>query len=160
MDADGKGKKLRSKSLIIKTWERCRSMKNGNGNSTGGSSMINRFTKSKSWPRKPEGCFSVHVGVEKKKYVVRTKCLNHPLFRLLLDEAEMEYGYANYDGPLELPCDVEQFENVLCEMEQDEDYQISTLALRSSCNFGGVGYNAYKLLSPARPVMDVRRPVV
>lgn len=160
MDADGKGKKARSKSLISKTWERCRSMGNGTGKS-GGSSMIYRYPKSKSWPRRPEGCFSVHVGVGKKKYVVRTECLNHPLFRLLLDEAEMEYGYANYDGPLELPCDVEQFENVLREMEQDEDYQTSTHTLRrSSCNFGGVGYNAYKLLSPARPVMDVRRPLI
>ncbi|KAE8716185.1 hypothetical protein F3Y22_tig00110156pilonHSYRG00535 [Hibiscus syriacus] len=72
----GKGKKS---NLIIKTWERCKSI--GRGRNNGGGAAL---YKSKSWPsidvsleaeekrhtRKsrvaPEGCFTVYVGPQKQ----------------------------------------------------------------------------------------------
>ncbi|KAG8054118.1 hypothetical protein GUJ93_ZPchr0001g30253 [Zizania palustris] len=65
------------------------------------------------------GCFSVYVGPERERFVVRAECANHPLFRRLLDDAERVYGYAS-QGPLSLPCDVDAFLDVLWQMEHDD----------------------------------------
>ncbi|KAL3511477.1 hypothetical protein ACH5RR_030878 [Cinchona calisaya] len=148
----GKGKK----GLIFKTWERCRSF----GRKTGSSPRINlqhaaTLKSSKSWPAfgatmdqrraknprvAPEGCFSVYVGDQKQRFVIKTECLNHPLFKILLEEAESEYGYTS-DGPLELPCDVGLFVKVLVEMDCDE--------IHPRCSFSKT-YSSYHLLSSPR----------
>ncbi|KAI4373765.1 hypothetical protein MLD38_011849 [Melastoma candidum] len=126
------------KNLIAKTWERCKSLGRGGGSqppSCRRSSFAKK--KSKSWNGieayddagegggggrrvAPKGCFSVYVGAEKRKFVVRTEFANHPLFRVLLEQAEAEYGY-NSCGPIELPCDVEIFYRVLREMDGSDD---------------------------------------
>ncbi|XP_010249111.1 PREDICTED: auxin-responsive protein SAUR71 [Nelumbo nucifera] len=151
------GRKEKSKKgLIVKTWERCRSIGVGGKKSSG----ITPIAKSKSWPRTPdssddgkrgvnrrvapEGCFSVYVGPQKQRFVIKTEYVNHPLFKMLLDEAEMEYGY-NSAGPLALPCDVDLFYKVLLEMGSDENEIIH----QQGCNFTK-GYNSYRLLSPSR----------
>ncbi|ERN06272.1 hypothetical protein AMTRI_Chr06g170210 [Amborella trichopoda] len=112
-------------------------------------------SKSKSWPRSrslkektsvqkgkvaPEGCFTVYVGSEKERFVLKTDYINHPLFRVLLEEAEMEYGF-NSDGPLVLPCEVDYFNQVLIEMHNDK--------IHGGCAFPK-GLNGYQLLSPTR----------
>ena len=94
--------KGRKPGLITKTLDRCRSAR-----------------RSKQ-PPAPEGCFTVCVGAGRQRFVVRTECVNHPLFRALLDEAETEYGFAGCDGPLELPCAVDDFMEVMWEMEQGD----------------------------------------
>ncbi|THU56087.1 hypothetical protein C4D60_Mb11t13570 [Musa balbisiana] len=122
----GDGKEKRAKGLILKTLERCRSMA---GQRRGGRQEA-----------PPEGCFAVYVGPERERFVIRTECVNHPRFRVLLEEAEMEFGYSN-SGPLELPCHVEVFHEVLWEMEQE--------AVESSwCSFGrgGGGHGGYRSL--------------
>lgn len=43
----------------------------------------------------------------------------HPLFKMLLEDAEMEYGYCS-EGPILLPCDVDLFYKVLAEMDSKE----------------------------------------
>lgn len=150
------GKK--KKSLISKTWERCKSMGNlGYHKSTMQSSVSipksksRPLYKSKSWtgtprtppssvegnqnrskksePTTPNGCFSVYVGPDKQRFVIKAKCANHPLFRMLLEEAVTEYGYSSM-GPLMLPCDVEVFIKVLFEMEARDDYD------RNNSGFG------------------------
>ncbi|KAL5706952.1 hypothetical protein ACHQM5_025057 [Ranunculus cassubicifolius] len=146
------GQKLKGKknSLIHKTWERCRSL----GNNSGSHKIISATPTSspRSWPcspvsleestRKnkgrtvPDGCFSVYVGADKQRFIVKTARINHPLFKMLLEEAEMEYGY-NCDGPLVLPCDVNVFYDVLSEMEGDE--------IRQGCTFAK-GYGSYRLV--------------
>ncbi|WVZ67594.1 hypothetical protein U9M48_016648 [Paspalum notatum var. saurae] len=94
--------KVGRKSLILRTLQRCKS-----GLSSSGSRAS------------PPGCFSVYVGPERDRFVVRAECANHPLFRRLLDDAEREYGYAA-QGPLALPgCDVDAFLDVLWQMERD-----------------------------------------
>ncbi|KAF7124982.1 hypothetical protein RHSIM_Rhsim12G0096300 [Rhododendron simsii] len=68
----------------------------------------------------PEGCFSVYVGPQKQRFVIKTENANHPLFQILLEEAASEYGYNN-EGPLELPCDVDLFVKVLVEMDSSDE---------------------------------------
>ncbi|KAG6708927.1 hypothetical protein I3842_06G106300 [Carya illinoinensis] len=146
------------KGLIIKTWERCKSL--GRGRKMSSSGPVRALTvKSRSWPsigpflreeeklaRKrrvaPEGCFSVYVGPQKMKFVIRTEYANHPLFKMLLEEAESEYGYDN-QGPLVLPCNVDIFLKVLLEMEDGHEIQ-------KGCGFKRHG--SYHLLSPSRMI--------
>lgn len=115
MDSDkAKGKK----NLLLKTWDRCRSLPRERSTSSTGT-----FTKSKSRRNDraaPEGCFSVYVGPEKQRFVIKTKYANHPLFKMLLEDAEEEYGYSS-EGPLLLPCDVDLFCEVLAEMDGREE---------------------------------------
>lgn len=79
--------------------------------------------KAKSRPQvTPTGCFSVYVGPEKRRFVIKTEYVNHPLFKMLLEDAELEYGFRN-DGPLQLPCEVDLFCKVLAEMESGEEFE-------------------------------------
>ncbi|KAI4343578.1 hypothetical protein L6164_010912 [Bauhinia variegata] len=64
----------------------------------------------------PPGCFCVEVGAERERFLVKIKLANHPLFKMLLDDAEKEYGFQN-DGPIRLPCHVDLFCDALEEME-------------------------------------------
>ncbi|KAJ7945587.1 Auxin-responsive protein [Quillaja saponaria] len=162
----GKGKK----GLIIKTWERCKSIGRGRKKMKIYYPLANR---SRSCPSgfydanhvrvsllddeddhqeeklgkkgrvAPEGCFSVYVGPEKQRFVIKTEYANHPLFKMLLEEAESEYGY-NSQGPLALPCNVDMFYKVLMEMD---DANI-TQEFRQGCAFA----KRYTLLSPSRMV--------
>ncbi|XP_030541944.1 auxin-responsive protein SAUR32-like [Rhodamnia argentea] len=175
MEADkGKAKK----GLISKTWERCKSIgRGGGGNKAASPGRLTR--KTKSWSGSgageaaaaavavecgrgrrrrvaPEGCFSVYVGPGRQKFVIKTEYANHPLFKALLDEAEAEYGYSS-GGPIELPCDVAVFYQVLMEIGSDDndDGGGHTGGLgakrRVGCGFSQ-GYGAYRLLSPSRMI--------
>ncbi|CAN6278652.1 unnamed protein product [Urochloa humidicola] len=93
------------------------------------------------------GYFTVLVGPEKERFGVRARCANHPLFRALLDEAETEYGFAGCDGPLELPCAVDEFMEVMWEMEQ-ADPTASPGCGRFAGAGGSTGYQ--QMVSPAR----------
>ncbi|KAF8686739.1 hypothetical protein HU200_043577 [Digitaria exilis] len=95
------------KNILAKTLQRCRSsLAPERSASCGGAPAA--------------GYFTVLVGPEKERFGVRARCANHPLFRALLDEAETEYGFAGCDGPLELPCAVHDFMEVMWEMEQSD----------------------------------------
>lgn len=151
MDIVVKGKlNDHKKGLITKTWKRCRSF-SGRANQTGTvprqrlprksqtwhdfnnlepvSQPHHKDSKHKCWVA-PEGCFSVYVGPDKQRFVVKAKYANHPLFMALLEEAESEYGY-NCVGPIELPCDVNVFFRVLMEMDNDDGVG----GTRSGCGF-------------------------
>ncbi|KAK1552915.1 hypothetical protein Q3G72_025714 [Acer saccharum] len=168
MDLNKGSKSKKGNNLIIKTWQRCKSIGRG-----GSGSSFNRVqpprtltTKSKSWAhmtfspeeedekpaRKrrvaPEGCFSVYVGPQKQRFVIKTEYVNHPLFKLLLEEAESEYGF-NSEGPLVLPCKVDVFYKVLTAMESDKDMDNET---RQGCGFAKKGHGSYRLVSPSRNI--------
>ncbi|XP_040990501.1 auxin-responsive protein SAUR71-like [Juglans microcarpa x Juglans regia] len=111
------------KSMIYKTWERCRSRQRCCNTTSLDSEEYNidcmksKCRKKRSREVAPEaGCFSVYVGPQKQRFVVKIKFANHPLFAMLLEEAESEYGY-NSEGPILLPCAVDLFYEVLAEME-------------------------------------------
>nr|AMQ09596.1 small auxin up regulated protein [Boehmeria nivea] len=94
----------------------------------------------------PEGCFSVYVGPEKQRFVVKTEYANHPLFKMLLDEAESEFGYHS-QGPLVLPCNVDMFYKVLMEMD---DACTAHAKTHPGCGFSKRHASSYHLLSPSR----------
>ncbi|XP_051227869.1 uncharacterized protein [Lolium perenne] len=130
------------KSLVSRTLERCRSGLGGGGKVSAGTAP---------------GCFSVYVGPERERFVVRADRANHPLFRRLLDDAESEYGYAA-QGPLALPCSVDAFLDVLWHMDHDHDHDggDNAVAPLSSpiCGMQRGGSKSrsagYRVLSPAK----------
>ncbi|XAR50361.1 hypothetical protein NMG60_11004659 [Bertholletia excelsa] len=117
----------RKKNLLIKTWNRCLSF-SGSRQKSPSPKPSKTLSKSKSWPFNsskscqvaPEGCFSVYVGPERRRFVIKARQANHPLFRMLLEDAEMEYGFSS-NGPLLIPCEVDLFCKVLAEMERKKD---------------------------------------
>ncbi|EPS74604.1 hypothetical protein M569_00152, partial [Genlisea aurea] len=64
----------------------------------------------------PTGRFSVYVGPERRRFVIRTESVNHPLFRALLEDAESEYGF-DCNGPIHLPCEVDFFVEVMAALD-------------------------------------------
>ncbi|CAN7006474.1 hypothetical protein IGI04_010129 [Brassica rapa subsp. trilocularis] len=97
-----------------KSWNGSAHLENANNKESTGK------IKKKSPPPPPHGCFTVYVGPTKERVVVKTKLLNHPLFKNLLEEAEAEYGYRR-DGPIVLPCEVDFFYKVLANMKFNGD---------------------------------------
>ncbi|CAN6380907.1 unnamed protein product [Urochloa humidicola] len=107
------------------------------------------------------GCFAVYVGAGRERFVVPVERANHPLFRRLLDDAELEYGYAA-EGPIALPgCDVGAFLDVLWKMEHDDGEGVvvpaATMAAAAVVSLSpmyglitrsGGGVNGYRTLSP------------
>ncbi|KAL4362307.1 hypothetical protein GQ457_04G001680 [Hibiscus cannabinus] len=60
----------------------------------------------------PAGHVAVCVGINLRRYIVRAKHLNHPIFKKLLVQTEEEYGF-NTVGPLTIPCSESFFEEIL-----------------------------------------------
>jgi SAUR family protein len=77
-----------------------------------------KLRRCRSWPDSdwkdmaPEGYFAVYVGPDRARFVIKTESVNHPLFRMLLEEAEKEYGF-DFAGPLTLPCEVSVFRRIM-----------------------------------------------
>ncbi|KAL5710611.1 hypothetical protein ACHQM5_021153 [Ranunculus cassubicifolius] len=69
-----------------------------------------------SSPVTPTGFFAVYVGEERQRFVVPTSFLSHPLFKMLLEKAENEFGYEQRNG-LVVPCSVSAFQEVVSAVE-------------------------------------------
>ncbi|KAI4384235.1 hypothetical protein MLD38_002416 [Melastoma candidum] len=157
------------KSLILQTWKRCKSIGRSRKPSplsspssplpspaaTPTRGMGKKTDDKRRRPNTPSGCFSVYVGPDKQRFAVRAESANHPLFRMLLEEAESEYGYTS-GGPLELPCNVDLFYRVLTEMECGNEDDEDLTACRSGLGCG-YGYGGYRLLSPARQLVAINQ---
>ncbi|KAL8230500.1 hypothetical protein R6Q57_000278 [Mikania cordata] len=101
------------KNFIAKTWKRCRTFPRSRDRVAGlAKSKSSNGTKKTT----PQGYIPVCVGPDKQRFAVKAKYVNHPLFTMLLDDAEIEYGHI-CEGPILLPCDVGLFYKVLAEME-------------------------------------------
>jgi len=79
----------------------------------------------------PDGYFAVYVGPDRARFVIKTESVNHPLFRMLLEDAEKEYGF-DIAGPLTLPCEVSVFRSILHSLNST-DYD----SLNSSTDYEG-----------------------
>lgn len=119
--------------LIMKTLDRCRCARRGKQQAA------------------TEGCFTVCVGAGRQRFVVRTECVNHPLFRALLEEAEEAFGYPAA-GPLALPCDADAFVRVLEQIEEDGDAAAAAAAV-ARCGLAARSHSAYRLLATGRPLI-------
>ncbi|KAL5201079.1 hypothetical protein ABZP36_035433 [Zizania latifolia] len=63
-------------------------------------------------PDVPRGYCPVYVGPEQRRFVIPTRYLGHPVFRLLLEKAEEEFGF-RHEGALAIPCETETFKYIL-----------------------------------------------
>ena len=79
---------------------------------------INAICNKKSHVETPRGYFSLYVGEERKRFVVKASMVNHPLFAILLEKAKEEYGF-DQEGPITIPCDIAFFEHIVLLVECD-----------------------------------------
>ncbi|XP_010550458.1 PREDICTED: auxin-induced protein 15A [Tarenaya hassleriana] len=60
----------------------------------------------------PKGHFVVYVGVSRSRHVVPISWLTHPMFLMLLQQAEEEFGFCQETG-LTIPCDEDVFHSLV-----------------------------------------------
>ncbi|KAG2317540.1 hypothetical protein Bca4012_068434 [Brassica carinata] len=61
----------------------------------------------------PRGHLAVYVGRdEMQRFVIPTKYLEYPEFRVLMDEVTDEFGY-EHEGGIHIPCEESVFEEIL-----------------------------------------------
>lgn len=75
-----------------------------------------------------KGWLAVQVGLEEdnhggsvERFVIPISYLYHPLFQKLLDKAYDVYGY-HTNGPLRLPCSVDDFLHLRWQIEKETSY--------------------------------------
>ncbi|OIV99525.1 hypothetical protein TanjilG_17335 [Lupinus angustifolius] len=57
----------------------------------------------------PKGYIAVYIGEKVKRFVIPISYLNQPLFQVLLNQAEEEFGYDHPMGGLTIPCSEDIF---------------------------------------------------
>ncbi|KAK4789364.1 hypothetical protein SAY86_020683 [Trapa natans] len=62
------------------------------------------------------GFVAVYVGEERRRFVVPTGSLSHPLFRMILEKAHEEFGFSQRSG-LVVPCSVVAFQEAMNAVE-------------------------------------------
>ena len=83
-------------------------------------------------PDVPKGYCPVYVGPEQRRFVIPTSYLAHPVFRLLLDKAEEEFGF-RHEGALAIPCETEAFKYILqCVERHDKGLAADAQGTRTS----------------------------
>lgn len=60
----------------------------------------------------PRGFLAVYVGPELRRFVIPTSYLSMPDFKALMERMAEEFGYYQ-EGGLQIPCEEEQFEEIL-----------------------------------------------
>ncbi|CAA2988617.1 auxin-responsive protein SAUR41-like isoform X2 [Olea europaea var. sylvestris] len=64
----------------------------------------------------PKGYLAVYVGPELRRFIIPTRYLSDPLFKVLLEKVEEEFGF-DHNGALTIPCETETFKYLLQCME-------------------------------------------
>ncbi|KAK4781478.1 hypothetical protein SAY86_015580 [Trapa natans] len=67
-------------------------------------------------PDVPKGYLAMYVDEELRRFVILTGYVRHPLFKVLLEKAEEEFGF-DHTGGLTIPCEIETFKYLLECME-------------------------------------------
>lgn len=108
-----KKKEKREAKLAMAMWKTNKNMSSSpSANAAGVKQMMNKCS---SFGRKkdvPKGHFAVYVGEHRSRYVVPITFLGHPVFQILLQKAEEEFGFHHHMG-LTLPCDEQHFCSLL-----------------------------------------------
>ncbi|KAK6941246.1 Small auxin-up RNA [Dillenia turbinata] len=73
-------------------------------------------------PDVPKGYLAVYVGPELRRFIIPTSFLSDPLFEVLLEKAEEEFGF-NHNGGLTIPCEIETFKYLLKCIEKKQKDQ-------------------------------------
>nr|DAD41768.1 TPA_asm: hypothetical protein HUJ06_016091 [Nelumbo nucifera] len=73
----------------------------------------NKFSEIvEKWRKRRKGHFAVYAKEGKRRFVVPLYYLKHPIFRVLLEMAEEEFG-STVRGPLKVPCEEELVDYIL-----------------------------------------------
>ncbi|GAA0168623.1 hypothetical protein Leryth_010656 [Lithospermum erythrorhizon] len=96
--------------------------------------------------RKNQGHFVVYTK-EGKRHTLPLKYLNHPIFRVLLEMAEEEYGLT-VDGPLRVPCDKHFFDYIISIIAKDPPQDVEN-ALLSAITCRGGASSALSVFDPS-----------
>ncbi|GAA0142190.1 hypothetical protein LIER_03145 [Lithospermum erythrorhizon] len=67
----------------------------------------------------PKGYLAVYVGPELRRFIIPTSYLSDPLFKVLLEKVEEEFGF-DHSGGLTIPCETETFKYLLQCMENHQ----------------------------------------
>ncbi|KAL8191803.1 hypothetical protein R6Q57_028534 [Mikania cordata] len=67
----------------------------------------------------PKGYLAVYVGPELRRFIIPTRYLSDPLFKVLLEKVEEEFGFS-HSGALTIPCEIETFKYLLNCMEHHQ----------------------------------------
>lgn len=78
----------------------------------------------------PVGCFPVHVGEERRRFIIPTSYLTNSTFQVLLAKSEEEYGL-RCEGGLRVACPPDAFEHLLWSLQGG-----ATLAIERSFSGG------------------------
>ncbi|KAI3994495.1 hypothetical protein MKX01_012752 [Papaver californicum] len=78
--------------------------------------LSDQYEESSSPATTPTGTLALYVGEERQRFVVPTGFLSHPLFKMLLEKTQAEFGYEQRNG-LVIPCSVSTFEEVVSVIE-------------------------------------------
>ncbi|KAK3001916.1 hypothetical protein RJ639_021155 [Escallonia herrerae] len=70
----------------------------------------------------PKGYLAVYVGLELRRFIIPTSYLSDPLFKVLLEKVEEEFGF-DHSGGLTIPCEIETFKYLLKCMENHQKDQ-------------------------------------
>ncbi|XP_073147448.1 protein SMALL AUXIN UP-REGULATED RNA 54-like [Henckelia pumila] len=76
-------------------------------------------------PDVPKGYLAVYVGMELRRFIIPTSYLGDPLFKVLLEKVEEEFGF-DHSGGLTIPCEIETFKYLLQCMENHRKHQLHT----------------------------------
>ncbi|XP_075512442.1 auxin-responsive protein SAUR21-like [Primulina tabacum] len=74
-------------------------------------------------PDVPKGYLAVYVGLELRRFIIPTSYLGDPLFKVLLEKVEEEFGF-DHSGGLTIPCEIETFKYLLQCMENHRKEQL------------------------------------
>lgn len=91
------------------------------------SDLSDRDSDSEDWAPDdvPEGYLVVYVGEGRRRFVIKAKYLSHTVFKALLNKSAEEFGYEHKRG-LEIACEVDFFEHLLCLVETNNPSFFST----------------------------------
>ncbi|RVX05562.1 Indole-3-acetic acid-induced protein ARG7 [Vitis vinifera] len=101
-------------------------------------------------PDVPKGYLAVYVGSELRRFIIPTSYLAHPLFKVLLEKVEEEFGF-DHSGGLTIPCEIETFKYLMKCMESHPEAQPDenntsgrSLTWKSKCSgvFNGSNFGA------------------
>lgn len=70
----------------------------------------------------PRGYLAVYVGSELRRFIIPTSYLSDPLFKVLLEKVEEEFGF-EHSGALTIPCEIETFKYLLNCMKNHQKTQ-------------------------------------
>ncbi|XVE56251.1 hypothetical protein DITRI_Ditri03aG0223400 [Diplodiscus trichospermus] len=93
------------------------------------------------WRKRKKGHFAVYTR-EGKRFVVPLYYLNHPIFKVLLEMAEEEFGTENH-GPLQVPCEEELMDYILSLLRKHHPSEIADKDFESMTSCKGASLSSF-----------------